>query len=486
MQLFSYQKNDIIFTHIKYKDLKLQKVFDEVYSLDSRCYDEFGLNEDILMENAAQALSKQIHKRFKKGSSVFIASGPGNNGADGVTLARILQGEYEVFLYLPLGAKSKMCQLQLQRAKKVGVEVVDSIKECDVIVDALFGSGLNKPLSNDIVEIIETLNNLNGYKIACDIPTGIDTKGNPNPKAFKADITVSMGAYKTPLFSDNAKDFTGKIKVADLGVSRSFYEGESDTFLLEKKDMKLPIREQKNSNKGSFGHSLMILGEKKGACIIAAKSSFAFGAGLCSVYSKKAVKLPQEIMLAKSIPSNTTSIALGMGLGERYAPELIEEIMSLDTPLVLDADILKNELVLRFLNNKKNLVLTPHPREFSSLLKICGFGDFKTKDIQKDRFEFTKAFTKKYKDVVLLLKGSNTLISQNKKVFINTFGSNVLSKGGSGDVLTGLIASLLAQGYAPLEAAISASLAHSFAAKNFKKANYALVPDDLIEGIKWL
>jgi len=133
-------------------------VFDEVYSLDQRCYDEFGLNEDILMENAAQAISKEIHKKFKKGSSVFIASGPGNNGADGVTLARILQGDFKVFLYLPLGVKSKMCQIQLKRAKNIGINIVDNIVQSDIIVDALFGSGLNKSLNDKVISIIKELN----------------------------------------------------------------------------------------------------------------------------------------------------------------------------------------------------------------------------------------------------------------------------------------------------------------------------------------
>ena len=462
-------------------------VFDEVYSLDQRCYDEFGLNEDILMENAAQAISKEIHKKFKKGSSVFVASGPGNNGADGVTLARILQGDFKVFLYLPLGAKSKMCQIQLKRAKNIDINIVNNIIQSDIIVDALFGSGLNKSLNDKVISIVKELNEHTSYKIACDIPTGIDTKGNPNPISFKADMTISMGAYKTPLFSDNAKDFVGIIKVADLGVSRSIYERQSDTFLLEKKDMKLPYRYQKSSNKGDFGHSLMILGEKKGACVIAAKASFAFGSGLCSVYSKKAVKLPDEIMLSKQIPQKATSIAFGMGLGERYKPELLKEIVEKEeTPVVLDADILKSEAVLLFLSQRTNLILTPHPKEFSLLLKICGFGEFNTKDIQKDRFTFAREFTNKYKDIVLLLKGSNTLIAQNKKVFINSFGTNTLSKGGSGDVLTGLIASMTAQGYKPLDAAIISSLAHSFAAKRYKKANYSLTPNDLIEGIKCL
>jgi len=300
-------------------------------------------------------------------------------------------------------------------------------------------------------------------------------------------MTISMGAYKTPLFGDNAKDFVGIIKVADLGVSRSIYERQSDTFLLEKKDMRLPYRYQKSSNKGDFGHSLMILGEKKGACVIAAKASFAFGSGLCSVYSKKAVKLPDEIMLSKQIPQKTTSIAFGMGLGERYKPELLKEIVEKkETPVVLDADILKSEAVLLFLNQRTNLILTPHPKEFSLLLKICGFGEFDTKDIQKNRFALAREFTNKYKDTVLLLKGSNTLIAQNKKVFINSFGTNTLSKGGSGDVLTGLIASMAAQGYKLLDAAIISSLAHSFAAKRYKKANYSLTPNDLIEGIKCL
>ncbi len=462
-------------------------VFDEVYSLDQRCYDEFGLNEDILMENAAQAISKEIHKKFKKGSLVFVASGPGNNGADGVTLARILHGDFKVFLYLPLGAKSKMCQIQLKRAENIGISIVDNIIQSDIIVDALFGSGLNKSLNDKVISIIKELNEHKSYKIACDIPTGIDIKGNPNPISFKADMTISMGAYKTPLFGDNAKDFVGIIKVADLGISRSVYEGQSGTFLLEKKDMRLPYRYRKSSNKGDFGHSLMILGEKKGACVIAAKASFAFGSGLCSVYSKKAVKLPDEIMLSKQIPQKVTSIAFGMGLGERYKPELLKEIIEKkETPVVLDADILKSEAVLLFLSQRTNLILTPHPKEFSILLKICGFGEFDTKDIQKDRFAFAREFTNKYKDIVLLLKGSNTLIAQNKKVFINSFGTNALSKGGSGDVLTGLIASMTAQGFKPLDAAIISSLAHSFAAKRYKKANYSLTPNDLIEGIKCL
>ncbi len=465
----------------------MHKVFDEVYTLDKRCYDEFLLNEDILMENAALGLAKAIRKRFKRGSSLLIVSGPGNNGADGVTLGRILYKEYDVSLYLPVGAKSNMCKTQLDRAKAIGVKEIAEITKSDIVVDAIFGSGLNKPLSEEIVKVIKRLNALEAFKIACDIPTGLDTKGNPSPIAFEADVTVSMGSYKTTLFSDNAKDFVGKIKVADLGVSREVYEGNTDTFVLEKSDMRLPLRVKKCSNKGDFGHTLMILGEKKGACIIAAKAAFAFGSGLCSIFSKKPVKLPEEIMLAKSVPHNTTSICLGMGLGKKYNIEVINKIINdKNIPLVVDADLFKDELIEEILQKRENLVLTPHPREFASLLKLLKIEDIDVKEVQRRRFELAREFTKRYKDVVLLLKGSNTLISRNGKVYINTFGSPTLSKGGSGDVLTGLIGALLSQEYQTLEAAISASLAHSFAAKAYKKANYSLSPNDLIEEIKCL
>jgi len=465
----------------------MRKVFDEVYTLDKRCYEEFGLSEDILMENAAQALARVIKREVKRGEKVLIVSGAGNNGADGVTLSRILHLDYDVYLFMPMGAKSQMCQLQLQRAKSVGVKIVSKIKKSDVIVDALFGSGLNKPLSDEAVEIIKKLNKKEAYKIACDIPSGIDTKGNPSPIAFKADVTVSMGAYKRALFGDNAKDYVGEIEVADLGVSKEVYEGDSDLFLLEKKDMKLPVRDKKSSNKGDFGHTVFLCGDKPGASVIASSAAFAFGSGLCTLITNKNINLPHDIMSSFSIPKNCTSFCFGMGLGKEYDEETLFEVVENENiPMVLDADIFRDRAIAEILQNRKNMVLTPHPKEFSSLLKMVGLGDFEVDEIQKMRFELVREFTVKFKDIVLLLKGSNTLIAQNGKVYINTFGTNALSKGGSGDVLSGLIGALLSQKYSLLDAAISASLAHAIASREYQKANYSLTPFELIENIKCL
>jgi len=465
----------------------MKNIFDEVYTLDKRCYEKFELSEDILMEHAAYFIAAKIYKSFKKNSSILILCGPGNNGADGITLGRILYKDYKINLFIPFGAKSKMSQIQLKRAENLGLKPINKIIKSDIIVDALFGSGLNKPLDEKSCDIIKQINQINSFKIACDIPSGINTKGEIFPLAFKADLTISMGAYKTPLFSDFAKDYVGKIKVANLGISHKIYEEKSDTFLLQKKDLELPFRNQQNTNKGTFGHTVFIAGEKKGAVIFASLASFAFGSGLCTVVSNDNITLPPEIMQNKSLPKNQTAVVMGMGLGKNYDIKIMESIIkNTKIPLVVDADLFSDKIILKILKTRENIVLTPHPKEFASVLNLLDNSKLKPQDIQKDRFGFTRDFTKRFKNVTLLLKGSNTLIAQNGKIYINTYGTSALSKGGSGDVLSGMIGALLSQGRTTLEATISASLAHSLSGKKYKKANYSLSPQDIIKGIKCL
>ncbi len=465
----------------------MKRVFKEVGSLDRKCYEEFNLTEDILMEHAAEALKREIEK-FEKGKSVLVVCGPGNNGADGITLSRMIKGDFDVEILLPYRAKSKMAKLQLQRAKKLNVKEIEEIdKEYDIIVDAIFGSGMNRELDEKIVSLIDKLNSMKAYKIACDIPSGIDFKGNISKNAFIADVTVTMGALKESLFTDLAKDYVGEIKVANLGVSSTFYEGESSTFLLEKKDLTLPVREKKNTHKGNFGHLAVICGKKHGAAVIASKAAFSFGSGLVTLVCNEIFDIPYEIMSSSHLPSKCNAVCIGMGLGYQYDDELLHDfILNHPYPVIIDADMFHNEFIKEILQKKKNLVLTPHPKEFASLLEITGIAKLSLKEIQENRFSLVREFCSKYKDVVLLLKGANTLIGQNEKIFINPYGSNALSKGGSGDVLSGLIGALLAQKREPLNAAINASLAHSLSSLKFNKNNYALNPFDLIEGIKCL
>lgn len=463
----------------------MQKIFDEVQSLDKKAYEKFFLSEDILMEHAAFSILKYIKKRFNTKSSVLILCGCGNNGADGLALGRLLHKLYDVKIHLVNNPKSQMAIIQEKRAKALNIEFVDTIFEADIIVDCIFGTGLNKKIDKKTIDLINKVNSFSSFKIACDIPSGIEKNGRIKQTAFKADTTITMGAFKTALFSDIAKDFVGKIKVANLGLPKEDYEDEANIFLLEKSDMKLPFRNKKDSHKGSFGHVNIILGEKKGAAIIASNAAFYFGAGLVSLITKEKAKIlnniPNHIMSSEKISKNCTAIAIGMGLGE-YKKEELKTILSIKAKKIIDADLFYNEIILDYLDER--VVLTPHPKEFISLLKLTKIADITIEELQENRFLYVKQFCQKYKEVVLLLKGANVLISKDENIFVNTYGSSILSKGGSGDVLSGLIASLLAQGYETFDAAITASLAHTLAANNYKKNNYSFSPQDLIEEIK--
>lgn len=464
----------------------MQRIFDEVNSLDKRCCEKFLLSEDLLMEHAASNMAFYISEKYPTSKSILIVCGSGNNGADGIALARLLHTKFDVNLYLANEPKSFMAKKQLQRAKTLDIKIIEQLFEADIIVDCLFGTGLNKPLDEKSINLLSTLNSYNSFntfKIACDIPSGINNLGQIKNVAFEADVTITMGALKTSLFSDVAKDYVGEIVVANLGVQREIYEIDSNKFLLEKNDLKLPFRNKKNSHKGTFGHLNVIMGSKKGAGIIAANTAFNFGAGLVSVVSHERLDLPYHIMQTQNISENCTAIAIGMGLG-KYETEEIRKILIKDIPKIIDADLFYDKLICEILN--QDVVLTPHPKEFVSLLKLCEIADISVEELQNNRFLYVEKFCKKYPTVVLLLKGTNVIISQNDKLYVNNFGSAILSKGGSGDVLSGLIGSLLAQGYVSLEASITASLAHSIAGQNYTKSNYSLTPTDLIEEIKKL
>lgn len=461
----------------------MKKIFDEVRSLDKRAVENFYLTEDILMEHASISIQNYIIKKFKKNRTILIVCGSGNNGADGIALARLLHKRFEVSLYLAKNPKTNIGKLQEKRAKSIGINFVDEIFQADIIVDCLFGTGLNNELEQKDIDLIDRLNNFNSFKIACDIPSGINCFGQVLQIAFKADITITMGALKTALLSDIAKDFVGKIKVATLGVENEFFQIPTNKYLLEKSDLILPFRDKKNSHKGIFGHLNIISGDKIGASIIASNAAFSFGVGLVTIICQNEKVVPYHIMQSKNITQNCTAIALGMGLGKIEDKEL-EYIMKLDIPKVLDADIFYNSLIAKYLD--ENIVLTPHPKEFVSLLKLTNIADIRVEELQNNRFLYVEKFCKVYPKITLLLKGANVVISQNETIYINNFGSSKLSKAGSGDVLSGLIASLLAQGYKPLEATIYGSLAHTLAAKNYKKNNYSLTPQDLIKEIKIL
>ncbi len=461
-------------------------VYEKVNALDKRALEEFNLSEDILMENAAMALERAVLQNASLGAKVIILCGSGDNGGDGYALARRLVGRFKTLVFEMKLAKSPMCQLQKERAKKVGVviktwEEKNEDLECDVLIDCVVGSNFKGELEPFLN--FESLSQKACFKIACDIPSGIDSKGRVDKGAFKAHMTISMGAIKSCLLSDRAKDYIGELKVGHLGVFNQNYEIPTDTFLLEKSDLKLPLRNKKNAHKGDYGHAHILLGKHSGAGLLSALSALNFGSGVVSVQALEceitSSNKPLELVFCENFPNPLSAFALGMGL-EGF-PKDFNKWLEL-APCVLDAGVFYHKEVLQAL--EKEVVLTPHPKEFLSLLKLVGI-NISMLELLDNKLEIARDFSQKYPKVVLLLKGANTLIAHQGQVFINILGSVALAKAGSGDVLAGLILSLLSQNYTPLDATINASLAHALASLEFKN-NYALTPLDLIEKIKRL
>ncbi len=548
----------------------MKKIFFSTEELDARASAKFGLSEQILMENAAGRIEREIRKRLKKGSRILALCGGGNNGADAMAALRKLSGDFSCTALCVLQNRSAAGKFQAEAARTAGVRLIDiasakddckhvgsasskdacahesaggssskgagaseprgegkslsganisgggdklsakftgakfeiaghgdehgnldnecgkpsvlrdEITSADCIIDGVFGSGLNKALSSEICEILSLANSAKSLKIAVDIPSGIDKSGRVLGGAFCADLTIAMGALKLALFSDGAKDYVGQIKVANLGISRSNFERGSEYFLLQKSDLKLPLRRKQNTNKGDFGHTYVVSGQMSGAAQMAALAAHAIGSGLVSVVSEGPLNL-SPILMQKSSFDAARVVVCGCGLGERK----IDLTALRDKSCVIDADLCYEREILSLLDANSNLIITPHPKEFCSLLKITGIADLSVSELQERRFELARAWSEKFSGV-LVLKGANTLIAQADIIYVCDKGSAALAKGGSGDVLAGLIGGLLAQNYSPLQASICGVLAHALAARAFAKNSYALNPLDLIEEVKWL
>lgn len=511
----------------------MKKIYHSTSILDKLALNNFNLSEDILMENAAANLETALVSylqtiRISHKNKILILCGSGDNGGDGYVLARRLLGscfsdtKLEIIVFEVLESKSNACILQKNRWEKLGGKTFnlwneknsnfDFFSECCknacAIIDCIFGSGFHGNISDTIMSIISEANSSDAYKIACDIPSGLE---------FNANETITMGALKTVLFSDKAKSVVGKISVGNLGIQKSLFENSSvipHGFLLEVSDIKLPFRKDANCHKGNFGHLTILSGDKIGASIIAGNSGLAFGAGLVSILEVSQENKTQEnitinfsdfeknifqLMYCKELPEKTSALCAGMGLGMNNLDTFFHlASMNPKLPIIIDADLFYSDKLSKFLmdssREKTQIVLTPHPKEFVSLLNHCGIykkdgGAWTIPEIETNRFSLVEEFCKKFPGIVLLLKGANVLIGQfieNKiNIYVNNLGSNALAKGGSGDVLAGLIGSLLAQNYNSLDATITASLAHSIASNKIKN-NFALTPFDLIENIKTL
>ncbi|WP_300451290.1 NAD(P)H-hydrate dehydratase [Helicobacter mastomyrinus] len=469
----------------------MKNIYQSTAFLDKRACEKYQLSPEILMENAACALETLIGTLTHKGSVITILCGSGDNGGDGYALARRLSGDYAVRIMQLKEPKSPMCQQAYERAMQCDVKFIKKILPCDVMVDCVVGSGLKGNLESSLSDVLKNAQKAARINIACDIPSGLNESNDGF--VFKAHHTMCMGAISLVCLSDKAKDFIGTLHIGKLGLSESHYQVSSNIKMLESCDLSLPQRTQENTHKGDFGHLAVFAGEKCGAAIMSAQSALSFGAGLVSIISDENITIPSEIMQEHTLPQKSTALALGMGLGVEKSAEILKDLCESSLSCVLDADVFHTPMIKTFLDESlkqqrldfiREIILTPHPKEFASLLQICDLGAY----TPQKKLDLMLHFTQKYPHTTLVLKGANVFIAKAQEVYINPLGSNALAKGGSGDVLSGLIGALLAQGYDALHSAIQGSLAHTLAAKAALKhiASYALTPHTLIESIRTL
>ncbi|PAF43671.1 NAD(P)H-hydrate dehydratase [Helicobacter sp. 11S02629-2] len=485
----------------------MKPLFENKGILDSNAVTKLALSNEVLMENASLTLAKNIKKQaLKRGlKTVLFCIGSGDNGADGLAAARILDSisNLDISIYKVLESKSNLCKLQSQRASNLNLTFVDSFEKADILVDCVFGTGF-KPKSaktntgldakldiktaldleakeSHITNFALSFNKSSAFKIACDCPSML---GSTN--SLKANLTIAMGALSLNLYESKAKDYVGKIKIAPLGLKRQKYESgsaNSPYFVLEKSDLVLPSRKLQNVNKGTFGHVCVVSGEFKGASLLCAKAASAFGSALVSVLGFDPSVLDPTLMHAEVLPPHANVLVLGPGLGRsntlRYE-SLLKEALNKNLKVVLDADMLYLPSLWKILDSYKqaDIILTPHPKELFSMLK----SPFDSLEKLLDNMhKVASSLTLEYPNVGFVLKGTNTIIANNGKLYINPLGHSSLAKGGSGDVLSGLSGALLAQGYSVKSAAINASLAHALASKT--KNPYSFSPLKLIKNV---
>jgi ADP-dependent NAD(P)H-hydrate dehydratase / NAD(P)H-hydrate epimerase len=502
----------------------------EMQQMDQYTMDKIGLPGVVLMENAGAKVVEEILASSPcKNPRIIIFAGGGNNGGDGFVIARRL---------FDLGLEPLLCLLvnpdRIKGDAKSHLDVYinrglpifyfqednaltlrDKLNQADIIIDAMLGTGVNGPVREPFDQVISIVNEYEGKRlvISVDIPSGVSSdSGKVEGLAIKATKTITFVFPKKGFFLNDGPKHIGEWKVVDISVPPSIVKdlGLNMPQLITKPLVKslLPARPQ-YGHKGTFGHALVLGGSRQyvGAPIFAAKAASFSGAGLVtlavpnSIYPMVASQNPESLLLPlsesdghfaeKAIEEITShlhqfnSIAIGPGMsrfdgGEEWIKSLIASLTN--QPIVIDADalyLLRNELDL-VRQYKGSMIFTPHPGEMASLVNKT------VKEVEANRIEIASTFAKDFR-VYLLLKGHRSIVATpDGDVYINPYGHDALGKGGSGDVLTGLIASFLAQGAPPLNALITASYLHARAGEEKAKtlSHYGVMPLDIIDGIR--
>ncbi len=498
----------------------------QMKEIDRRTIEEIGIPGPVLMENAGIQIFRFLQTvilPYVDEDKIAIVAGKGNNGGDGLVIARHLWNSgMTPHVYL-LGSRREVrgdAALNLGIAEKIGISVLEiksesdwnsqkkRLKDASVIIDAIFGTGLTKPAVGLYARAIEDINRSAAFKVAVDIPSGLSSdRFEIIGPAVKADVTVTLAAPKIAHVLPPAEEWVGELMIADISIPRPLFDWpELKLEMVEKQELlELFQRRKKDSHKGTYGHLFIIAGSfgKTGAAVMAAKAALKTGAGLVTVGTPKSslpiiargmVELMTEplaetedgtiaadaVSRAIRLVKGKDALLIGPGISthDTTAEFLMKFVPVLKLPVVIDADGLnilakKPDLLKRL---PRPAILTPHPGEFARLI------DLPLREVINHKLALVPEFAQKY-GVYLVLKGYRTVTcTPGGRMFINPTGNAGMATGGSGDVLSGMIASFLMQEKDPLRAALAAVYLHGLSGDLAaqKTGERALIAGDLI------
>lgn len=486
----------------------------QIHELDKYTIQHEPIKSIDLMERAAKAITETVMRRWSNQTPVVVFAGPGNNGGDALAVSRMLatQGyDVKVYLFNISGRLSDDCAANRQRVIdckriKAFMEVTTkfdppTLQAGDLVIDGLFGSGINKPLAGGFAALVRYINQCPARVVSIDMPSGLMTEDNSfnvRSNIIKADLTLTLHGKKLSMFLADCQEFLGEIQVLDIRLSDEYVKKTDALYtLLEESNIRPRILHRDDfAHKGSMGNALLVAGSygMSGAAVLAARACLRAGAGKVTVHTPRKnygimqVSVPEAVLqmdheetyFSEAVDSdNFDALGIGPGLGqlENTAIAFIAQLKRTQCPIVADAD------ALNILANHrawipqlpKDIILTPHPKEFDRLSSVASNGSYERLQRAKDMAQNLHAY--------IILKGHySALCLPDGHVVLNPTGNSGMATAGSGDVLTGIITGLLARGYQRRDACEVGmylhGLAGDLAAKDLGKES--LVASDII------
>ncbi|WP_395167622.1 NAD(P)H-hydrate dehydratase [Francisella salimarina] len=454
----------------------------------NREIEEYAISQGLnLIENASDEIVKLISAKFDKQNKVLVIAGSGNNGSDGIAAAiKLLNNGYSVDVYRVFAKGNQDNQNYYQEFSKLKapLDKLLDINNYDVVIDGIFGIGLDRDLQGDILELVKVINQNSKYTLAIDVPSGLGAfNAKVYGEAIKANETITFLADKQGLHTGDGLDYAGQVTVKELidNQNINITQSEYQVYKNDIQDINLDniLRKKKNTNKGTYGDLAIIGGNvgMNGALQLAGKSSLYSGCGKVSMISldkdfRADMSIPELMTKPLKIISKNLAIfsALAVGVGfdtTDNSQQVLELIIdNLTQPTIFDADALNiistNQQIREKFIQLENKIITPHPAEAARLLGCT------TKEVQDDRFVAVRALAKKY-NATVVLKGAGSLICKSDDMYINTTGNQGMAVAGQGDVLSGIIGAFLAQGLDTLSVSRLAVYIHGLAGDNIVK-----------------